>query len=225
MALPVIKAIEDCSNITKTVLPYLPQLSTDVGVSYLPIYNAHFAIYAHLSGLPAGRLDNVLAFSTIWSLRLTFNYWRKGGYSIGSEDYRWEVLREKIPPALFFVFNIAFISLAQSILLFLIATPSYVMLLTARYGAPWTTADLVFSRGLVTLVVLEYFADGQQWNYQTAKQQYLKTAKVQGGFDQEALDRGFVTSGLWSLSRHPNFAAEQTIYGWSYTCGAAGPVE
>lgn len=22
-------------------------------------------------------------------LRLTFNYWRKGGYSIGSEDYRW----------------------------------------------------------------------------------------------------------------------------------------
>ncbi|RAL58299.1 hypothetical protein DID88_006411 [Monilinia fructigena] len=93
------------------------------------------------------------------------------------------------------------------------------MLLTARYGAPWTTADLVFSRGLVTLVVLEYFADGQQWNYQTAKQQYLKTAKVQGGFGQEALDRGFVTSGLWSLSRHPNFAAEQTIWVLLYMWG------
>ena len=23
--------------------------------------------------------------------RLTFNYWRRGGYNIGSEDYRWWV--------------------------------------------------------------------------------------------------------------------------------------
>ncbi|APA10546.1 hypothetical protein sscle_06g053160 [Sclerotinia sclerotiorum 1980 UF-70] len=272
MTLPVIKTIEDCSNITKTVLPYLPQLYdlpqqilqsysnptelrdiylatnplisafafslflapvfllvSEVNKNYsqvdrcwsiLPtIYNAHFTIYAHLCGLPTGRLDNVLAFSTIWSLRLTFNYWRKGGYNIGSEDYRWEVLRNNIPPPLFFVFNVTFISLAQSILLFLVATPSYVMLLAARHGAQWTTADLIFSRGLVTLVVLEYFADGQQWNYQTAKQQYLKTAKVQGGFDQESLDRGFVTSGLWSLSRHPNFAAEQTIWVVLYMWG------
>lgn len=48
-------------------------------------------------------------------MRLTYNYWRKGGYTIGSEDYRWEVLREKISPPLFFVFNVLFISLAQSV--------------------------------------------------------------------------------------------------------------
>lgn len=48
-------------------------------------------------------------------MRLTYNYWRKGGYQIGSEDYRWEVLREKISPPLFFVFNVLFISLAQSV--------------------------------------------------------------------------------------------------------------
>ncbi len=22
-------------------------------------------------------------------VRLTYNYWRKGGYNVGSEDYRW----------------------------------------------------------------------------------------------------------------------------------------
>lgn len=42
-------------------------------------------------------------------------------------------------------------------------------------------------------------------------------------FEKEDLDRGFVVTGLWSLSRHPNFAAEQTIwvlvYLWS--CYAA----
>jgi steroid 5-alpha reductase family enzyme len=31
-------------------------------------------------------------------------------------------------------------------------------------------------------------------------------------YSQESLDRGFVVSGLWSWSRHPNFAAEQAIW-------------
>lgn len=37
--------------------------------SILPtLYNAHFVTYAHLSGLPTQRLDNVLAFSVVWSV-------------------------------------------------------------------------------------------------------------------------------------------------------------
>jgi len=46
---------------------------------------------------------------------LTYNYWRKGGYNIGVEDYRWEVLRKKISPPLFAVFNIVFIGFAQNV--------------------------------------------------------------------------------------------------------------
>jgi steroid 5-alpha reductase family enzyme len=38
--------------------------------SILPtIYNAHFAAYAHLSGLETQRLDNLIAFSVVWSVR------------------------------------------------------------------------------------------------------------------------------------------------------------
>jgi uncharacterized membrane protein YagU involved in acid resistance len=38
--------------------------------SILPtLYNAHFTIYAHMSGLPIQRLDNLLAFSVVWSVR------------------------------------------------------------------------------------------------------------------------------------------------------------
>lgn len=144
MALPVISTITECSDFTKTVLPYtlqlysLPQqllqsysnplelrnlylatnplitafafslfisplflIVSEINKNYsqvdrfwslLPtIYNVHFVVYAHLSGLPTERLDHLVAFSTVWSLRLTFNYWRKGGYSMGSEDYRWYV--------------------------------------------------------------------------------------------------------------------------------------
>jgi steroid 5-alpha reductase family enzyme len=90
--------------------------------------------------------------------------------------------------------------------------------------------DIVFSRILMVLVLVEFFADQQQWSkripfhlptprtntshpdFQQAKQQYQKTAKVPPKYTREELDRGFVVSGLWSWSRHPNFAAEQAIW-------------
>jgi hypothetical protein len=38
--------------------------------SILPtIYNIHYDVWAHLNGLPAYRLDNIVAFSTLWSVR------------------------------------------------------------------------------------------------------------------------------------------------------------
>jgi len=75
-----------------------------------------------------------------------------------------EVLRKYLNPALFFVFNVAFISLAQSLLLFLITTPTYVMVLAARLGDTMSTSDNVFARVLMGLVLVEVFADQQQWS-------------------------------------------------------------
>lgn len=86
------------------------------------------------------------------------------------------------------------------------------------------------------LVLLEFFADQQQWgthtphphpqttnllsaDYQNAKKDYQKTAKVPHKFEQEDLDRGFIVTGLWSWSRHPNFAAEQAIWVVLYQWG------
>ena len=74
-------------------------------------------------------------------------------------------------------------------------------------------------------------------DYQAAKKRYQETAKIPRGcgFTQEDLDRGFITSGLWAYCRHPNFAAEQTIwiilYQWScyasktlYSWAGLGPL-
>jgi steroid 5-alpha reductase family enzyme len=67
---------------------------------------------------------------------------------------------------------------------------------------------------MVVIVVAEWFADQQQWNYHKAKGTYTKTAKVPSDmkYTREQLDRGFNTSGLWAWSRHPNFAAEQSFW-------------
>lgn len=84
--------------------------------SILPvIYNCHYALWAHQSGIPSQRLDHVMAVTVLWGARLTFNYWRKGGYSVGSEDYRWNIVKDYVGPYVMFIFNIVFISLAQNV--------------------------------------------------------------------------------------------------------------
>jgi steroid 5-alpha reductase family enzyme len=52
------------------------------------------------------------------------------------------------------------------------------MLLTSRIHPEMTYVDAIFSRSLMALVVFEYFADQQQWNYHQAKHSYQANAKV-----------------------------------------------
>ncbi|KAL4881128.1 hypothetical protein BJY04DRAFT_218644 [Aspergillus karnatakaensis] len=188
--------------------------------SILPsVFNVHFAVWARLSDLPTQTLDSVALISVLWSVRLTYNYWRKGGYSIGSEDYRWALVRSQVNNRfVFFLFNITFISVIQPILLLLITAPTYNFLLLSRLpgGEAFELADLVFSRAIYVFLFLETIADQQQWNFQNAKKEYNSTARIPGKlkeqYSPEDLERGFVVSGLWSLSRHPNFASEQAIW-------------
>jgi steroid 5-alpha reductase family enzyme len=160
---------------------------------------------------------------------LTFNFWRKGGYRIGSEDYRWGFLRSRIAnPVKFFAFNIFFISLFQPLVLLLVTSPTYALVVLSQLpeGATFGIPDLIFSRLLIFFVFIEIFADEQQWKFQSAKRLYLEKARIpdeyKDRFTAEDLDRGFVVSGLWSLCRHPNLAAEQsiwlTLYLWACYC-------
>ncbi|CEL02811.1 Putative DUF1295 domain protein (AFU_orthologue; AFUA_2G02670) [Aspergillus calidoustus] len=188
--------------------------------SILPsVFNVHFALWARLTGLRTLTLDTIAALSVLWTVRLTYNYWRKGGYSIGSEDYRWSIIRSRVNNRfVFFLFNITFISVIQPLLLLLITTPTYNFLLLSRLpgGEAFELADLIFSRAAFVFLILETVADQQQWKFQNAKKEYNKTARIpaelKDQYSPEDLERGFVVSGLWSLSRHPNFAAEQAIW-------------
>ncbi|SZF04448.1 unnamed protein product [Blumeria hordei] len=181
--------------------------------SILPsIYNIHYVVYARISGLETERLNHLLAFSIAWSLRLTFNYYRKGGYNRGSEDYRWAIIQKRLGPSLFFLLNIFFISLAQSLLLLLLTTPAYIMLVSSQFMGKMSLTDYMFTHALVGLVIIEFVADQQQWDFQEAKKLYLNSAQKPDQYKPENLERGFVVTGLWSWSRHPNFAAEQAIW-------------
>lgn len=136
---------------------------------------------------------------TIWGVRLSFNFWRRGGYSIriwsGEEDYRWAILRSK--PVFkanwaWVLFNFLFISLYQMVLVLLITLPA----LHSLGGKPLFWGDALVAGLMLLFIVVETVADQQQWNYHSRK----------------GAKKGFTKTGLWALVRHPNYASEQAIW-------------
>lgn len=158
------------------------------------------------------RLLAMAALSTLWGLRLTYNFARKGGYS-GEEDYRWPALRRIIGSAVLFeVFNLTFIASYQNVLLLLQVLPVDVAYRAAAAGtSPFGAADGAVALAFLALLAGETVADQQQWTFQNAK-----AAARRGGAGAPALSgdykRGFLTRGLFRFSRHPNFFCEQAMW-------------
>ncbi|KAK9235487.1 hypothetical protein V1525DRAFT_409866 [Lipomyces kononenkoae] len=169
----------------------------------------HYAIHSYLNGIGSLRLYIYLAIALSWSIRLTYNFARKGGYN-GYEDYRWEVLRSKMSDFQFYVFNALFISIAQLIILLCITAPAVIFVDVGNEGL--YTGDYVFATLLAACVILEAAADEYMWNYQSAKHRYKETGEVAKGFTEKVLKRGFCTIGIFAYSRHPNFLAEQCTW-------------
>ena len=175
--------------------------------SLIPI--AYLGVFAGAAGFSDPRLNLMLALVTLWGLRLTFNFARKGGYAPGGEDYRWKVLRGRLKPWLFQLFNVFFIVLYQNALLVLICVPAAVAL-DHPGGFGWP--DLVATALFLAFLAGETIADQQQWNFQSAKQ-----AQIEAGTPPEI---GFLTTGLFAWSRHPNFFFEQAQWWIVYAFGA-----
>ncbi|KAI5290841.1 hypothetical protein KEM54_000296 [Ascosphaera aggregata] len=181
--------------------------------SILPLlFNAHYALWAYANGLPTFTLRAIVA------VRLSYNYWRKGGFQKGSEDYRWAIVQKRLNSRfLFFVLNLTFISTLQPVLLFLITTPTYIMTLHSTLpDQHFELYDFTIIEILLITLFIEALADNQQWNFQSAKHEYKKTGRVPAQckpqFTPEDFDRGFNIHGLFSWCRHPNFAAEQAVW-------------
>lgn len=143
---------------------------------------------------------------TAWGARLTFNFWRKGGYAPGGEDYRWAILRARMPAWAWQVFNLLFTAGYQNLLIFLFTLPAAVV--AGAEPTPLGPVDLVASLLFVGLLTLETVADQQQWNFHLDKKRRIERGEVP--------DEPFCRRGLWAWSRHPNFFAEQAQW-WVLT--------
>ena len=160
---------------------------------------------------------------TVWGVRLTWNFARRGGYAWppwqGEEDYRWAIVQKKPlfdgHPLRWSLFNFFFICGYQMSLIYLFTLP----VLVAWTDAPLGLWDAVLAVVGVALVAIEFVSDQQQYDYQTEK--YRQKAAHQGGpTGIHAI--GFVHTGLWRHVRHPNYAAEQLIWWCVYAFSVVG---
>lgn len=138
---------------------------------------------------------------TLWSVRLTYNFARKGGYS-GVEDYRWAYVRKWFSSRfLLALFNLVVISMAQNFIILAFTQPAYHL---TKYSAqPICGLDWLIAGLILTFIVGETVADQQQWSFQQAKKTNGNTGK------------GFIDAGLFSYSRHPNVFCELCIW-WCF---------
>lgn len=170
---------------------------------------AYIVVFAWAAGFSDVRLNVMAVIAVLWGARLTFNFARKGGYS-GVEDYRWEVVRAGMTPWQFQVFNLLFIVIAQNILLALIAMPA----LTAFEHQSTAFGPLDGLLALLFLACLagETIADQQQWNFHQRK-----AAQIAAG---RTPDPRFLQTGLFRLSRHPNYFFELAQWWIIFLIGA-----
>ena len=150
---------------------------------------------------------------TIWGARLTFNFARRGAYTwrfwAGEEDYRWEELRKR--PGfnnnfIWGLFNLFFISAYQNILIFSFTVP-IIATLSDQANPQLNVVDYLLSALLLLAVAIEFVADQQQYVFQTEKHRRIKAGEALGDYE-----KGFVSTGLWGIVRHPNYAMEQSIW-------------
>lgn len=168
------------------------------------------------------RLLLMASVATIWGLRLTYNFNRKGGYNfipwLGEEDYRWKVLREH--PLLqgrlrFGLFNLLFISFYQHLIIFLFSSPF--LIAAGNCDKKIGLIDIISTLLILIFILMESLADNQQYRFQMMK----KGLPGREGEFASSLKKGFLTEGLWSYMRHPNYTAEQAVWICFYFFGVA----
>jgi steroid 5-alpha reductase family enzyme len=69
-------------------------------------------------------------------------------------------------------------------------------------------ADFILAGLMLFFIGYETAADIQQWNFQSKKRAMVKAGQEPRG----DVAKGFIDTGLWAYSRHPNYFAEQSIW-------------
>jgi len=175
------------------------------------VYCWHFTLHCYLIVRTFDvRLTVMSGLVTLWGIRLSYNFWRKGGYNFSEEDYRWPELRKIIRSrVLFELFNLTFIAFYQNLLLYLITLPIYYAYLSIT--VEWNSVDWAATAAFLFFLLLETISDEQQWAYQTTKWSLINANKPLKG----KYKVGFNHVGLFRYSRHPNFLGEMCIW-WAF---------
>lgn len=167
----------------------------------LPPLLALFFLANPLAGPNVTRAVLASLALAIWSIRLTYNYFRREQGRFGHrEDWRYAKMRIERP--LFWAEQFFVVHVAQHVMLVGLSLPFWAI---SASDAPITPADFAFFILALVGIAIAHVADTQLDRFMSGNAARVKRgeAKIQ------IFDRG-----LWRLSRHPNYFGEQ-LYWWS----------
>lgn len=153
---------------------------------------------------------------TLWGVRLTYNFAKKGAYQwkfwLGKEDYRWKIVKGssffKNNEVKWTIFNLLFISLFQNLIVLGITLPAIFL---AESTSPFNFVDVIAIVVTLVMLIYETIADAQQMKFQNTKWQMINDGQKLEDLPMP-YKLGFNTTGLWKYSRHPNYIGEQLIW-------------
>jgi steroid 5-alpha reductase family enzyme len=147
----------------------------------------------------------VFTFICVWGFRLTYNFVSRGG--IGHEDWRYTNMRQQFG-AHFWWISLFSVFIGQTIFLF--------MPCLSLYGAIQGTGspgilDVAAALVCFSAIALETVADAQMNNFIQAKRENCTQSVM-------------IDTGLWQLSRHPNYLGEILFWWglWLFSASAGG---
>lgn len=180
--------------------------------SLLPI------VYVWIIAIRGGMSVRLVVFAlivTLWGIRLTVNFARKGAYRLrfweGNEDYRWSIVKSSPifkHAFLWTLFDLFFISIYQNLIVLAICLPA---LVCTESTVPFGPVDFLAAVLALGFLTLEMVSDEYQWSFQEKKKEMLGEGKTLSELPKP-YDLGFNTLGPWGVMRHPNYLGEQGIW-------------
>lgn len=153
-------------------------------------------------GIPRGMI--VFALTVAWGWRLTWNCFHRWP-NLAHEDFRYQNIR-KSSGRFYPIVDLFGIQLFPTLLVFAGCLPFYAVFVDG--GAYWNWIDWLALFVTGGAIIIEWRADRTLW-------QFKKTAK----------EGELLSSGLWALSRHPNYFGEIAFWGGLWLFALASGLE
>jgi steroid 5-alpha reductase family enzyme len=192
---PVVVAL--VADVVATLVVFGVSMAVDNASVYDPYWSVAPPVVAIAWSLVAtgvgARQAFVVVLIVVWAVRLTGN-WAYGWYGLRQEDWRYARLRTTRGRVPWWVVSLGGIQLMPTLIVFLGLLPVWAALAGRR---PFGWLDLVATVVTAGAVALEAAADQQLHR-----------------FARDPANRGgIVATGVWALSRHPNYLGE-IVFWW-----------